>query len=151
MNAFFYPLYMLRRLAYVSVVWLVAHPVFQLYCMIVINFVSLVFVGYNKPLRMKMQNWVECYNQLSIVLVTVLMCTFTEWVPSREVRFNYGIAVIIIICCHLFITLIIIYYWLVRHCLVIAMKLYNYIVLRLQACGIRKKVKFDTKAPPPVP
>ena len=85
------------------------------------------------------------------MLVTVLMCTFTDWVPSREVRFNYGTAVIIIICSHLFVTMIIIYYWLIRHAFILAMKMYNYIILRLQACGIKKRVKFDTKRPVPLP
>jgi len=84
-NFLFYPLYMCRRLAYVLIVWYVEHPVFQFFWMMVLNYLALVYIGWHNPLLTRLQNWVEYYNQLSIVLVTLHMCMFTDWVGDREV------------------------------------------------------------------
>ena len=84
-NFLFYPLYMCRRLDYVLIVWYVEHPVFQFFWMVVLNYLALLYIGWRNPLLTRLQNWVEYYNQLSIVLVTLHKCMFTDWVVDRRV------------------------------------------------------------------
>lgn len=144
----FYPLYMLRRLAYVAIVWYFWHPVLQLFGMIAVNYLALVYVGWHAPLLTQLQNRVEYYNQLSIVLVTLHLCTFTDWVPSRQVQAHYGTSMIIVICSHMLISLLITYYWLIRHLCLIILKYLYILNQKLEACAIRRRLKFRLREEP---
>lgn len=61
-NGYFYPLYILRRIALLSVFWLIEHPVFQMFAIMFLNYLSLFFVASQRPLLWSIQNQVENYN-----------------------------------------------------------------------------------------
>lgn len=105
---------MLRRLTYLMTVWYVATPTLQMLSLIGLNLTALVYLGHVRPFQTRWQNYYEWYCQLSIILVTTLMLTYTDWVGDRGVQSSYGVAMIIIISLHMLITVVLIYYWIVR-------------------------------------
>lgn len=112
---FFYPLYMLRRLLYLFIFWYISHPVAQFQLLMIINFCSLVYCAHHRPFLFRLQNYYEWYNQLSILLVTILMCMFTDFVPSRETQLAYGTVMIIVICLHMLVSLYLIWTQMTDH------------------------------------
>lgn len=82
--------------------------------MLIANFITLVYLGHYRPFLTRLQNYVEWYNQLNIMVVCVHMLFFTDWVPDYNTRIYYGYSMIIIICLHTLVSLIFVIYFLVQ-------------------------------------
>jgi hypothetical protein len=94
----YYVLYSIRRLVFC---WLAFYcselSFFQIMALMYINLGILMFDGYFKPYHSRFKNRLELLNECGVCIVTIQMCLFTDWVPSKDTQADYGWSMILVI------------------------------------------------------
>lgn len=97
-NLTYYLLFGIRRVMYIYVVfnW-VEDSWAQAMVIMFMNLFMLIFVGQQKPLSRMFKNRIELFNEFCVLIITIHMICFTEWVPGRQERDVMGWSMIAII------------------------------------------------------
>tara|TARA_B110000285_G_scaffold233603_1_gene307901 strand:+ start:418 stop:1257 length:840 start_codon:yes stop_codon:yes gene_type:complete len=97
-NLTYYLLFGIRRVMYIYVVfnW-VEDSWAQAMVIMFMNLFMLIFIGQQKPLSRMFKNRIELFNEFCVLIITIHMICFTEWVPGRQERDVMGWSMIAII------------------------------------------------------
>lgn len=138
---FFYPIYLAHRLTYCLLIMVFTSPTAQLLSMFTLNWLQLYYVGRYKPMKNRKQNYYEYFCELSISTVTLMVSYYRVAADDIERQWLYGDIIIVIILFHCAVSVLIVWYWLLKHAWLNLQLLYahlepyiDYFLWRLKRC-----------------
>ena len=88
----------LRRLLFsICCVYLINYPVFQIQLYMAFSLANLIFIIIAKPFTTKKANYTEIYNEVTILAVSFVLFSFTDFVPNTSTRQVAGYFLIAIV------------------------------------------------------
>lgn len=90
-----------------------------------LNLVCLIYQGYSAPFNSRFKNRLELFNELTVVVCSLHMMTFTDWIPDYSTQYLMGWSMIIVIIINLIVNLFIIVVFSFKSLHTIAVKYYR--------------------------
>ena len=107
----FNSIFLFRRLIFAAILThLSDYPIWQIFAFIPTTYVVLIFIGITRPFTMNALNYLELFNEMLILFVTVSLFCFTDFSASVEARYNYGWGVVGLLLLNILVQLIYIVY-----------------------------------------
>ena len=119
----------LRRLLFsICCVYLINYPVFQIQLYMAFSLANLIFIIRAKPFTTRKANYTEIYNEVTILVVSILLFSFTDFVPNTSTRQAAGYSLIAIVLLNMIYHLL----TLIAANIVSLFRLYNRLRKRLE-------------------
>ena len=90
-----------------------------------LNLFCLVFLGLSLPFKTRFKNRLELFNEFTVVTCTLLMMTFTQYVPDVETQYMMGWSMIGVIVFNFLVNLTIIISVAIKLFYLVAKKYYK--------------------------
>ena len=108
-NMYYYMLYTIRRLIFVSIAFNWVHfEAPQILLLMACNLFICVYHLETYAFNSKWSNHVEMFNELTIMVVTIHLLFFTQWIPDQEMQYLLGWSMIYFIIQNIIINLLIV-------------------------------------------
>jgi len=101
--------------------------------------VIIIYQGYNSPLKGKLRNRIELFNEASIHAASLHLVFFTEWTSDPELQFQFGWSMLAVIVFCMTVNFILIFYTGLRQIFILFKGIYVRIKAKINARG--KQVK----------
>ena len=82
----YFGLFVARRIIYMMCFkFLVDYPVLQLQITAYMNMLVMIYQGSQTPIASRLRNQIENMNEFFIIIATLHMMFYTDWIPEKEV------------------------------------------------------------------
>ena len=82
--------FMCRRLLFITIAFGIDHQAIQIMLLIYLNTAIIIYQQGQKPLKARLNNQLEIFNELTIHISTIHMIFFTEWIGDLETQYELG-------------------------------------------------------------
>jgi len=70
--------------------FMMGYPALQLQFTLLQNIFISIYIGLNRPYKMRKLNWIENVNECLLMFITLVLIIFTDFVDDRDIQYDLG-------------------------------------------------------------